>query len=118
MGQQPMRVINTRNDQTFLTDVQEARGPWQQFAGLMLRPSLPQTAGLLFRPARGIHTHFMRFPIDLIYLDERHQVQAIRPGMSPWRFDTRRAAAVIEANSGVASKAGLRVGDYLRFEPL
>jgi uncharacterized membrane protein (UPF0127 family) len=110
------RVVNARNGRVFLTRAREARGPWQQFAGLMLAPSLGVTEGVIFRPARGVHTHFMRFAIDLIYLDGANQVCAIRPAMPPWRFDLQIAAAVIEANAGAAGAADIRIGDELRFE--
>ena len=110
--------MNTRNDRVFVTDLREARGPWGKFKGLMLVPSLAAGHGLLFRPANGIHTHFMRFAIDLVYLDREHRVTAIRPGMAPWRMDNRRAAAVIEVNAGAAQAADLRVGDQLAFEPV
>ena len=110
-----MRVVNRRNDRVFLTDMRVAKGPWRQFAGLMFAPSLGEAEGLMFRPARGIHTHFMRFAIDLVYLDGAQRVCAIRSGMPPWRFDFRRAEAVIEANAGAAAAADIRVGDELRF---
>jgi uncharacterized membrane protein (UPF0127 family) len=110
------RVTNTRTGQVFLSELREARGPWQKFAGLMFTPTLPAAGGVLFRPVRGIHTHFMRFAIDLIYLDETHRVCAIRSDMPPWRFDLRSAAAVIETRAGAARMAGVQVGDELRLE--
>ena len=110
------RVVNTRTEQIFLSHVREARGLWQKCVGLMFARSLGDAQGMLFRPASGIHSHFMRFPIDLIYLDEAHRVCAIRNAMPPWRFDLRTAAAVIEANAGTAIAAGIQIGDELRFE--
>jgi uncharacterized protein len=109
-------VINDRNGRVFLTDLHVVRGVWERFAGLMLRSSLAEARGLLFRPARGIHTLFMRFPIDLVYLDQERRVRAIRPAMPPWRLDLRCADAVIEVNAGAASAADIRLGDRLRFE--
>lgn len=111
-----MRVVNCRNDRVFLSDMRETRGPWQKFAGLMFAPALGDARGVLFRPARGIHTHFMRFAIDLVYLDDDYRVRAIREAMSPWRLDLRTAAAVIEANAGAVKAADLRIGDELRIE--
>jgi uncharacterized membrane protein (UPF0127 family) len=82
----------------------------------MFARSLDAARGLLFRPAQGVHTHFMRFPIDLIYLDDGSNVQAIREAMAPWRFDFRSAAAVIEVNAGAARSSDIRVGDHLHIE--
>jgi uncharacterized membrane protein (UPF0127 family) len=110
------RVVNCRNGRVFVSHLREARGHWQHFAGLMLVPSLDHGEAVLFRPARGIHTHFMRFAIDLIYLDDAHRVHAIRESMPPWRFDLRTGAAVIEANAGAARAADLQIGDQLRIE--
>jgi uncharacterized membrane protein (UPF0127 family) len=111
-----LAVINCRNERLFLADLREARSAWQRFAGLMLRPALEDGRGLLFQPARGVHTHFMRFPIDLIYFDAQQRVCAIQPSMVPWRLDLRHADAVIEANAGAAAAADVRAGDELRFE--
>lgn len=116
MGQRGVRVVNSRNNRVFLSDLREATGIWQKFAGLMFRPSLDDAAGMIFRPGRGVHTHFMRFAIDLVYLDEMDRVQAMRTAMRPWRIDMRNAAAVIEANAGAAGKADLQIGDQLRIE--
>lgn len=109
-------VVNARTGHVVLRDLREARGPWGKFIGLMFARSLDRTHGLLFRPARGMHTHFMRFPIDLIYLDDACNVQAIREAMAPWRFDFQLAAAVIEVNAGVARSGDIRVGDRLCIE--
>lgn len=109
-------VVNCRNGRVFLADLREARGHWQKFAGLMFARSLGDAQGVLFRPARGVHTHFMRFPIDLVYLDDGRRVRAIREAMPPWRLDPRSAEAVIEANAGAARAADIQIGDELRIE--
>jgi uncharacterized protein len=107
-------VVNCRNGQVFLSHLREAQGPWQKFAGLMFAPSLAHGEGVIFRPARGIHTHFMRFAIDLVYLDEAQRVRAVREAMPPWRLDLRSAEAVIEASAGAVRAADLQIGDELR----
>lgn len=108
-------VVNARNGRVFLTQARETQGAWQRFVGLMFA-TLSQGEGVVFRPARGVHTHFMRMPIDLVFLDRENRVCAIRDAMPPWRIEPRRAAAVIEANAGAASAADVRLGDELRFE--
>lgn len=116
-GQPASRAIDARTGAVVLDRVRLAAGPWGSFKGLMFDAALPDGHGLLFRPARGIHTHFMRFPIDLIFLDATGTVVAIREAMRPWRFDFTFAAAAIEANGGAARAAGIAVGDRLRFDP-
>jgi uncharacterized membrane protein (UPF0127 family) len=59
----------------------------------------------------------VRFPIDLIFLDEENRVVKIRPSMSPWRFEPTVSAAVIEVAAGLADAAGVRIGDRLLLRP-
>jgi uncharacterized membrane protein (UPF0127 family) len=110
-------VINQRTGKVVATSIEEAGNPWQAFKGLMLRKDLPNGHGMIFRPARGIHTHFMRFPIDLIFLDKSNRVVKIRPAMGPWRFDFTNADAVIEMKAGAAASNDIQPGDQLLIEP-
>src|SRR5215213_11743416 len=109
-------VVNDRTGAIVGDAITEADGPWQSFKGLMLRKSLPDGHGMVFRPAKGIHTQFMRFPIDLIFLDKQNQVVKVRPSMRPWRFDFTNAAAVIEMTGGTAETVDVRVGDRLELQ--
>lgn len=109
-------VRNERTGHVIGDRVEDAAGLWGSFKGLMFRKSIPDGYGLVFRPARGIHTNFMRFPIDLIYFDKENRVSKVRPAMKPWRWDFTNAAGVIEMNPGSAQAADLRPGDQLVFE--
>jgi uncharacterized membrane protein (UPF0127 family) len=113
---QGQRVVVERTGKIGATDVRRAEGVWGNFVGLMFKPHLPEGQGLLFTPARGIHTHFMRFPIDLVYFDKSNRVTKVREAMRPWRFDLTNAAGVIELNAGTARAADIQPGDQLRFE--
>lgn len=117
MAAKVSKLVNERTGAVVATAIAEAVGPWQAFKGLMLRKSLPDGHGMVFRPARGIHTHFMRFPIDLIFFDASGRVTKIRPAMPPWRFDFTNAAGVVEMNAGAAAANDIRPGDQLRFVP-
>ncbi len=110
-------VRNARTGQVVGTDINEAKGMWGSFKGLMFQKSIPDGYGLVFRPAKGIHTNFMKFPIDLIYFDKQDRVKKVRPAMKPWKWDLTSAAGVIEMNPGSAAAADLKPGDQLIFEP-
>ncbi len=118
MTKSAQRVINERSGRVVATAVRQAEGAWGTFRGLMLKKLLTEGHGLLFRPARGIHTHFMRFPIDLVFLDEAGTVTKVREAMRPWRFDFTHAAGVIELNAGAVRVSDTQPGDRLRFEPV
>ena len=117
MSNQAQRVINERTGQVVVAHLRQAAGAWQSFKGLMLVKSLPEGHGLLFRPAKGIHTQFMRFPIDVVFLDNEDRVTKVREAMPPWRFDFTFAAACVELNPGHARAHDIQPGDTLRFEP-
>lgn len=106
-------VVLDRTGEVVLPDLQRAKGVWGNFRGLMFKKTIPAGYGLLFAPAQGIHTQFMRFPIDLIFLDEADRVTKVHAAIPPWRFDFTRAAAVIECLPGTAKTQDIRVGDQL-----
>jgi uncharacterized protein len=82
--------------------------------GLLGRASLPPGEGILLRPAGSVHTFFMRFPIDVVFLDKEERVVGIEPAVPPWRTAGRRGAkAVVELAAGECDRRGLRVGDRL-----
>ena len=84
--------------------------------GLLGRRSLPSDEGVLLRPAGSVHTAFMRFPIDVVFLDRDLAVLDVVPDLAPWRASGRRGAkAVLELAAGEARRRGLRPGDRLVF---
>ena len=115
MAEQLKQLINNRTGTVVAETIDEAKGPWKAFKGLMLRKTMPDSYGMVFRPARGIHTHFMRYPIDLVFLDKTDTVVKVRPAMAPWRMDFTNADAVIEMNAGIAAAKDIRPGDKLNF---
>jgi uncharacterized protein len=85
--------------------------------GLLGRSELRAGEGLLLRPAPSIHTWFMRFPIDAVFVDSEFRVLAVRRSLRPWRMAGRRGArAVLELPAGEAQRRGVRVGTQLMVE--
>ena len=93
-----------------------AATPFARMRGLLGRGSLPSGEGILLRPAASIHTFFMRFSIDAVFLDDDLRVVGIAEDLRPWRAAGRRGArAVLELPAGECARRGLRVGDCIRF---
>ena len=85
--------------------------------GLLGRHSLAEDEGLLLRPAGSVHTAFMRFPIDVVFLDRAMRVLRIAPNMKPWRMAGQRGARiVVELDAGAAERNGIAPGLQLRLE--
>jgi uncharacterized membrane protein (UPF0127 family) len=92
-----------------------ARTPVARMRGLLGRAGLPPGEGILLRPAGSIHTAFMRFPIDAVFVDGENTVLKIAHELPPWRLAAARGArAVIELPAGEAARRGVAVGTHLR----
>jgi uncharacterized membrane protein (UPF0127 family) len=84
--------------------------------GLLGRRELPEGEGILLRHAGSIHTFFMRFPIDAVFLDREQTVLRVVPDIRPWRAAGQKGArAVLELPAGEAGRRGVQVGE--RLEP-
>jgi len=83
--------------------------------GLMFRESLPAGEALLLVPCASIHTHWMRFAIDVAMLDGEGTVTELHEQVVPWRFlqPRKKTHAILEF---AAKKAGVAPGDRLRIE--
>jgi uncharacterized protein len=88
--------------------------PLARMRGLLGRTDLPRGEGVLLRPAASIHTFFMRFPIDAVFVDKEGTVVGVEHGLKPWRTARRRGAhAVLELAAGEADARGLAAGQQL-----
>ncbi|MGL6278932.1 MAG: DUF192 domain-containing protein [Gaiella sp.] len=84
----------------------------RRLRGLLGRSALAPGEGMLLRPAWSIHTMFMRFPIDVVFLDPEQIVIRIEPGLSPFRTASCRGAReVVELAAGECERRGLTLGD-------
>jgi len=86
--------------------------------GLLGRRSLGANEGLLLTPCIAVHTAFMRFPIDVVFIDRNGRVVRIVSNVRPWRMTgSLRARAVIELAAGTAAATAIQPGDRLYIAP-
>jgi uncharacterized membrane protein (UPF0127 family) len=89
----------------------------QRLVGLMgtSRSAFQSGAGLWINPCHGVHTLFMRYSIDVVYLDRDHRVIRIEDAVRPWRLTPVivESATVIELPAHTAWETGTIVGDQL-----
>lgn len=108
------RIVNATRSSTVCEQAVLADRPFARMRGLLGRRELPAGQGLLLTPAPSIHTAFMRFAIDALFLDKDLQVLRIAERLAPWRMAfQRRARSVLELPAGEAARVGVRVGDRL-----
>ena len=85
--------------------------------GLLGRDGLEPGGGMLIDRAPSVHMFFMRFALDVVFLDRDRKVVRVVERLRPWRIaSARRAAAALELPAGAAAAAGVEVGDILVFE--
>jgi uncharacterized protein len=95
----------------------DARSTLQRMRGLIGR-RLEPGHGLLLRRCGSVHTNFMGYPIDVVYLSRDAEIVKLVPALRPWRFSWggRRAEETLELASGEAERLGLAVGARLALE--
>jgi len=85
-------------------------------AGLLHHTCLQPGEGLWIVPSQSVHTFFMKFSIDLVYLDKRQRVRKVRHAVPPWRVSACWAHSVLELPAGSVAPTGTVAGDQLSIE--
>jgi uncharacterized protein len=95
------------------------KSSFARMRGLLGHDGLEPGGGMLIDAAPSVHMFFMRFPIDVVFLDRDWKVVGIRHRLRPWRVaGAKRAVAALELPAGTAAEAGLEEGDKLVLEEL
>ncbi len=83
--------------------------------GLMLKKKLPSATGLLLAPCNSVHMCFMRFAIDVVYMDKEFNIIKIVKHLRPWIGLSMcyNAWATMEMTAGETERCGLAVGQKL-----
>jgi len=117
VDQRTYRLVARTDGRTVLDRLLVADGYWPRFVGLQFRRSLPIDTGLLIVPCPAIHTCFVRFALDLVWLDREGRVVELRRGIAPWRTASGPTGtfAVVETACGALNVAA---GESLVIEPI
>jgi uncharacterized protein len=87
--------------------------------GLLKHTSLDPGTGLWIVPCESVHTFFMKFAIDLVYIDRQYLVRKVRHAVPAWRLSACLSAhSVLELPPGAARQTGTVAGDQLEIEKL
>jgi uncharacterized membrane protein (UPF0127 family) len=86
--------------------------------GLLGRKGLDRGEGLWIVPCESVHTFFMQFSIDLIYLDRDNRIRKLRADVAPWRLSACLSAhSILELPAGTIRDSRTERGDMLEFAP-
>ncbi len=112
------KITNERTGQLVSADVNLANNPFSRMKGLLGRGSLRSGEAIILKPASSIHTAFMRFSIDVVFLNRDDEVVHLKPDLAPFRLGAAVGArSVIEMPAGRLSEIDLQVGDRLEIGP-
>jgi uncharacterized membrane protein (UPF0127 family) len=110
------RRLETEGGREVAAHVTEAASFLSRGLGLMFRRELPAGHGLAITPCNSIHMFFMRFPLDVAFLDREGRVVRAYHGIRPWRASriVRGARTAVELPAGSLAAAGVEKGTLLR----
>jgi uncharacterized membrane protein (UPF0127 family) len=111
-----MKVLRNSKDQTVLVPrLSVAESLSDRTRGLLGRDGLSNEEGLWILRCNSIHTFFMRFAIDCVFLNRKCEVVSVKTNVRPWRLIVPQwgATSVIEVSAGVAQTWKLQKGDTL-----
>lgn len=91
--------------------------PAERMKGLLGHTSLSDDEGLWFPHETSVHTFFMKFSIDVAFINKKGEVIALYHSLKPWRHTWIHLGALgggtLEAAPGVFAKVGLQKGEEL-----
>ncbi len=110
-----MQLRREQDSQILVPELQVAQDLNSRTWGLMFKKDFSPSAGLLIKRCNSIHTCFMNFSIDCIFLDRNFKVVSIKENVKPWRFVLPQwgASQVVELKGGVAKGWKLQKGEVL-----
>lgn len=108
-------LINKTTDQILIPHLEVAETFWRRGRGLLGRTSLPEAQALWIPRCNSIHTFFMKFSIDCVFVDRHLKVKAIYEDVHPGRLllPVWGASSVFEMAAGEARRLKVHVGDQL-----
>ena len=112
------RARDLTRDQVLAERLRSAHTHWTRLRGLLGTRSLPEGDGLWIRPCRQVHMFGMRYPIDVVFVDDAHRVVGLTSDLQPGRVSPKfpGASSVLELPAGTIARTGLAVGAQLTID--
>lgn len=112
-----MRLVNQTKNIILAEELILADTPLKRLVGLLGRKEFRKGQALVLKPANSIHTFFMRFPIDVLFLDKENKVIKAISCLKPWRITVASFATVmtIELPCNTLEEIPTTEGDILKF---
>jgi uncharacterized protein len=112
-----LRIFKDETNELLAHEVLHANSFLTRLKGLMFVPEIVGGDAMLIEACNSIHTFFMKFSLDIVFLDKNNTVLKIIRNLKPWRmtFIIFKAVKTLELPAGSLSN-NLSNGDKLRIE--
>ena len=109
--------VRNSNNEIIAGEVAIATRFFQRARGLLFSEPLKEGSGLWINPCNAVHTFFMTYSIDVVFLDKNMRIINILENMSPWQVSpiVKNALSVLELPAGTAKKYSVTIGEQLVF---
>ena len=113
-----MKIYNSTQNNLIADEVKVAKTFIKKTFGLILRNDISEADGLIIKPCNSIHTFFMRFPIDVLFVDRKNKIIALHENVKPWRILPIHfnSSYVIEIKSGQISAKTISRHDIIQID--
>jgi len=113
-------VVNVTTEKELGGRINKAVTFFQRTRGLLGQKEIKKGEGLYIPECRSIHTFFMRFTIDVIFINGDNRITRVVPGLVPFRiaFGPRNTIGVLEFPAGTIEDNRCVAGDEISFIPI
>ena len=110
-----MKIINIKNKNLLASDAILANSIFKRVKGLLGRKDLPQGSAMILKPCNSIHTFFMQFPIDVVFVNKDNKVVKLINSLVPNRMTSIywNAYYAIEFPAGTLNRTSTTTSDLL-----
>jgi len=113
------QAVSRDRDLVIASRCEVAESSRARTVGLLGRDGLGEEEGLWISPCNSIHTWFMRFAIDVLFLDQDNVIVRVAEEIVPFRMRLKRGArSVLELPAGRAARVGVQTGEKVDFVPV
>lgn len=114
-----LKIINISKNTILAEKAEIADTFLERLKGLLGKSRLEPKAGLILRPCTSIHTFFMRFPIDAVFVDSQNRIIKAYHSLPAWRLSAIFFNSIfcIELPAGTLHTSSTEAGDYLQITP-
>jgi uncharacterized membrane protein (UPF0127 family) len=107
-------IVNQSRGNVLCERTEIADTLWRRMRGLLGRASLPAGNGMFFKGESSIHSAFMRFEFDAVFMDRELLVVGLAERIPPWRARAAKGTRnILELAAGEIARTGVAIGDQL-----